>query len=432
MPMPTLKGNRSTTSSGPALTESERPSPGVNVEKTASQEQSDQSLAQLGPEVDLNLKRDLHWLRFSPALEQRFEHETSRSRSRYLLLGILIAIVIYNLFLLTDYLMLPDVFATAVVVRLGIVTPLALIVMGCLLRGLPSLARESLEAGIVLAAAVSLVYLLAQTEHALSTYYHPGLVLVILFGNVVVRLRFWFAVCTSLLIILLYALVRPGPETLATETVLVNVVMMATCAVFTLFANYILERDQRRGYLLNLRERVRRAELSVSNAELTRLSYSDPLTGIANRRELNRYLKNLADSRGFERIAFILFDIDHFKCYNDHYGHPAGDRCLTQVAHLLQQSLYRTGDLVARIGGEEFIAVLPDAGQRTAMLIAERLREAVEAAAIIHEASPIAPVVTVSAGVSEGPMEGDVLAILTAADTSLYRAKAAGRNCISD
>ena len=193
-----------------------------------------------------------------------------------------------------------------------------------------------------------------------------------------------------------------------------------------------VELNLKRDILLNLRERVRRAELSASNAELTRLSYSDPLTGIANRRELNRYLNNLADNRGFERIAFILFDIDHFKRYNDRYGHPAGDRCLTQVAQLLQKSLYRKGDLVARIGGEEFIMVLPDAGRRTAMLVAERLRETVEAAAIPHEASPIAPVVTVSAGVSEGPMSADVLPVLSEADTALYRAKAAGRNCVSD
>ncbi|MEC9483453.1 MAG: diguanylate cyclase [Halomonas sp.] len=432
MPTPTLKGSHSTPTPGATLPESERTLTGTDDQEATSQEQADRSLAQLGPEVELNLKRDLHWLRFSPALERLFERETSRSRARHLLLGGMIAIVIYDLFLITDYVMLPDIFLQALTVRLGILTPLALALMGCLARGLPSLLRESLEAGIVLAAAASLVYLLAQTEHALSTYYHTGLILMILFGNVVVRLRFWFAVCTSLLIICLYALVRPGPETLPDETLFINVVMMATCAIFTLFANYILERDQRRSYLINLRERVRRAELAMSNAELTRLSYADPLTGIANRRELNRYLKKLADSRGLERIAFILFDIDHFKRYNDYYGHPAGDACLIRVAEILRTSLFRPSDMVARIGGEEFLVVLPESNREMALLVAERLRVAVEAVAIPHEASPTAMVVTLSAGVSDGPMNGDVLSVLAAADTALYRAKRDGRNRVSD
>ncbi|SFH92807.1 GGDEF domain-containing protein [Modicisalibacter xianhensis] len=430
--MPTLQGQRPPPVQDATATPPEAPPHAAAAKASTPQEQADQALAQIGPDIELNLKRDLHWLRFTPALESLFEQETGKSRARHLLVGSVIAIVIYNLFLFTDVLMIPDIVMTAVMVRSGLITPLALLSMAVMWRGLPPLARESLEAGIVLLSAISLCYLLALTEAPQSPFYHPGLVLVILFGNVVVRLRFWFAVATSLTIIVLYALLRPGPATLTDEAVIINVVMMSSCAVFTLFANYILERDQRRGYLLGLRERVRRAELSVSNAELTRLSYADPLTGIANRRELNRYLKNLTDNRGFERIAFILFDIDHFKRYNDHYGHPAGDRCLTQVAQILQASLYRTGDLVARIGGEEFIVVLPDAGQRTALLIAERLREAVAAAAIPHEASPIRPVITLSAGVSEGAMDNDVLTILSAADTALYRAKAAGRNCVSE
>lgn len=430
--MPTLQGQRPPPVQDATAAPPEAPPHAAAAQASTPQEQADQALAQLGPDIELNLKRDLHWLHFTPALEALFEQETGASRARHLLLGGAIATLIYNLFLFTDVLMIPDIFMTAVMVRSGIVTPLALLLMAAMWRGLTPLVRESLEAGIVLLAASSLFYLLALTSTPQSPFYHPGLLLVILFGNVVVRLRFWFAVATSFTIIILYALIRPGPTTLTDEAVIINVVMMSSCAVFTLFANYILERDQRRGYLLGLRERVRRAELSVSNAELTRLSYADPLTGIANRRELNRYLKNLTDNRGFERIAFILFDIDHFKRYNDHYGHPAGDRCLTQVAHLLQASLYRTGDLVARIGGEEFIVVLPDAGQRTALLIAERLREAVEAAAIPHEASPIRPVITLSAGVSEGAMDNDLLTILSAADTALYRAKAAGRNCVSE
>ncbi|MDW5377141.1 diguanylate cyclase [Halomonas sp. HP20-15] len=393
---------------------------------------SDKELARLGPAIDDTLARGLSWLRFSPALETLFELETSAARARQLIMGGWLAVILYNAFLFTDYLMLPDIFETAALIRVAVITPLTLLFMAALKWGVRPLTREALEALIILVSASSLIVLLSLSEAPSSTYYHSGLALFIIYGNVVVRLRFWYALATSLAIVALYTAVPGSVVNFPPNVRLVNVITVGSCAAFTLFANYALEYDLRRSYLDSLCERVRRAKLSVSNRELTRLSHSDPLTGIANRRELDRYLRDLQQSPQYPAVAAIAFDIDYFKAYNDLYGHPAGDHCLAQVALILHGRLARNIDLVARTGGEEFVVLLPGASQTAALVIADGLRQAIEDAAIPHAASPVASVVTLSAGVAQGSFKNAPHAVLAGADAALYRAKLAGRNRTSD
>jgi diguanylate cyclase (GGDEF)-like protein len=128
-------------------------------------------------------------------------------------------------------------------------------------------------------------------------------------------------------------------------------------------------------------------------------------------------------------LTLVMADVDHFKRYNDRYGHLAGDECLKRVAAALQSAVNRPADLVARYGGEEFAVLLPET-DTTAALIAERCRELVAALAIRHEDSPVAPIVTLSCGVaSVRPQAGeDPSLLVAAADRALYRAKHEGRN----
>ncbi|NTW03237.1 MAG: GGDEF domain-containing protein [Oscillochloris sp.] len=107
------------------------------------------------------------------------------------------------------------------------------------------------------------------------------------------------------------------------------IIVLSSNSIFTLFANYTLERDRRQSYLLRLRDRMRRAELTASNVELTKLSQIDPLTGIAHQRELNNYLDRLQQDSRLDRIGVVMCDVDRFKFYNDFYGYPAGDKCLS-------------------------------------------------------------------------------------------------------
>jgi diguanylate cyclase (GGDEF)-like protein len=174
------------------------------------------------------------------------------------------------------------------------------------------------------------------------------------------------------------------------------------------------------------------ARLSEANKELKRLSSMDGLTGVANRRLFDNTLdiEWRRATRNQTRMAIVMMDIDHFKLYNDHYGHLAGDECLKKVAGALQTCLRRPSDLLARYGGEEFVALLPDTDQSGAMLLAKYGRQAVQKLALSHAASPVASVVTISLGVAATvPKNGQkATELVEAADQALYQAKKKGRN----
>ena len=168
---------------------------------------------------------------------------------------------------------------------------------------------------------------------------------------------------------------------------------------------------------------------------LRSLVFVDGLTGVANRRRFDEAL--LSEWRQCQRagtpLALLMIDIDHFKRYNDHYGHPTGDACLQQVAAVLKAAMQRASDLVARYGGEEFACLLPGCDQAAALAKAQALQAALAARAIAHAASPTAAWVTLSIGVEVArPQEGGrPAALVAAADAALYSAKHSGRNCIS-
>ena len=173
--------------------------------------------------------------------------------------------------------------------------------------------------------------------------------------------------------------------------------------------------------------------LQQANVALQRLSLVDAVTDVANRRQFDRALADewARAIRAGTSIALVLVDVDHFKPYNDRYGHPAGDDCLRRIAAVLGRTLLRAGDVVARYGGEEFGAILPLPDADAATAVAERMRKSVEALAMPHGAVPRG-VVTISGGVasSRPEMDSDPLDLVARADAALYEAKAAGRNRI--
>ncbi|MDB5960502.1 MAG: hypothetical protein JWP59_1796, partial [Massilia sp.] len=184
---------------------------------------------------------------------------------------------------------------------------------------------------------------------------------------------------------------------------------------------------------LEARVAERTAQLEDANRKLASLSVTDSLTGLANRRHFDDVLRRewARCQRAGSGIGVIMLDIDHFKKFNDRYGHQAGDACLAQVAAGLQGALRRPGDLLARYGGEEFCVVLPDTDVASAARIAEHLRMAIAALALPHAAAA-AGVVSISVGVAvvrpAPTMAAD--ALLRSADDALYQAKANGRNTV--
>lgn len=174
--------------------------------------------------------------------------------------------------------------------------------------------------------------------------------------------------------------------------------------------------------------------LEESNRRLTELSNQDSLTGIANRRcfdaTLEREYSRLRRSRS--QLSVILFDVDHFKEYNDFYGHVMGDECLHQVGRVLASSVSRSVDLVARYGGEEFACILPDTNLDGALKIAEKIRQRIQDLKIEHKKSSVSYFVTASFGVTTVRYSPDISLedIIAMADKLLYKAKVSGRNRI--
>ncbi|NIC37152.1 diguanylate cyclase [Halomonas desiderata] len=163
---------------------------------------------------------------------------------------------------------------------------------------------------------------------------------------------------------------------------------------------------------------------------LRELTLHDPLTGVANRRLFDQRLAELLHHSGTHQChAAMMIDIDHFKLYNDHYGHQAGDACLITLAQHMEAQLKPLGFLVARTGGEEFSVLLPNTSEDEALRLARELLEAIEALGLDHETSPTSRNVTVSIGIATQQANtaapGD---IMRAADHALYQAKASGRN----
>lgn len=175
----------------------------------------------------------------------------------------------------------------------------------------------------------------------------------------------------------------------------------------------------------------RTTELAAANAELERLSMTDALTGVANRRRFDEELQDecLRAARNHTALALVILDIDHFKLYNDHYGHQGGDAALQAVAQALTTGLREGSDLLARYGGEEFVMLLPQATHQGCARVAERARAAVQALQLPHEKSPFGQV-TISLGLAiVEPTHGfSPESLVARADAALYLAKEKGRN----
>jgi diguanylate cyclase (GGDEF)-like protein len=186
-------------------------------------------------------------------------------------------------------------------------------------------------------------------------------------------------------------------------------------------------------YTGDLERRVaeRTAQLEDANRKLVMLSVTDGLTGLANRRHFDETLISewARAKRTRQPMAVIMIDVDHFKNYNDCYGHQAGDECLKSIAGVLRERAQRAGDLVARYGGEEFSVVLPNTEAAGAQRLAAMMRQSVELLDIAHEQSA-AGKVTISVGVAVQAFDCDTDAecLLRAADKALYLAKHGGRN----
>ncbi len=406
-------------------------------------------------------------LRFPPRLEQRFEADTGAERSRSMMVlgafGFLFGTLLYPVLQAN----VPDVAGQCRLLYLEIAMPLGFAISAAMWLRPPPALREGLT---LLANAVCIcvtMYLFALSHNTYVPLFVSASAVLLVYSAIGIQLRFAYALVAMVLVIVTYTLaLRVRPDISLDEQRNLIVVASATAA-YLMLANWRLERAHRRSYLMILRERLQRQDLSLRNIELDELARRDPLTGLANRRAYDSWLAtawaqeassdkaasekaasgdkaggiNLsaiiaggikigAEKPARGRLGLIVIDVDRFKAFNDFYGHAAGDSCLKNIAICLREQLRGTTDLVARLGGEEFAVLLPALSEANCADVAERMRLAVQRLELPHSGLGPHGLVTVSAGVASTlivPAQSPA-ALFEAADSALYEAKISGRN----
>lgn len=375
------------------------------------------------------------WLRFPAPLERRFQAEALEPRRKLLFICGLIGVVSICLGSVKLAELMPDIVNVAF---RNLYWILAASMVGVLSFWLvPPRWRRTWQGE--LGTAVPLLLLNAgliygcMVSRADTTFTHSAaLVSSVMYACIAARLRFYWSLgCALLTFAGFLALARP-------HTPLQELIVQATAAlmgvsyVFALAANYAFEHSERRTWLLRQVAAQQHGELAERSEHLRRLSTLDPLTQLYNRRQFEAELAQAWSQARDQQapVALLTMDVDHFKHYNDRYGHPAGDACLVQVAQILSAVAQHHGGVCARLGGEEFALLLPGCNQAGAMRAGIDLCAQVAQARLPHQASPVAPHVTVSVGAAQlHPAQGGHAAMLEAlADNALYRAKRAGRH----
>jgi diguanylate cyclase (GGDEF)-like protein len=360
---------------------------------------------------------------------QAFELYQDTHYRRFLLYVNLLGQAAYWSYAFVDMIIIPDVGVLSLWVRtlfIGVFLPvvLAAFYWSKNVRLLDLL----LPMQIVVAAVTWFLLLGASQSQLVGTYQYAAVIFIVL-ANLGIQVYFLPSVITSLTIT---AVTMTGVYDLAEghgDAILVFTLVYLPVFLFSLFISWSTTQDRRRAFLRSILDDLARQELAEANRKLAVQAHTDPLTGLHNRRsfeELARREFALAARNG-SPMSLLLFDIDHFKHVNDSYGHDVGDKVLQSVAKLAKQEL-RGHDVLARFGGEEFIALLPSLTQDDAYLVAERLRACLAQCRIaVDDSTEIS--ITISVGLSRhtlGP--GDLGVMIKAADKALYQAKKQGRN----
>lgn len=379
------------------------------------------TLAAVEVQIGLGSKRST---KFPPELERRFEADNSDRRCNRLARGVLLLMTSYNLFVIVDYLLLPDIWIVSALLHFGLVTPWMLLAAYLISRRPQPFAREFIAATIPILVFLQIDICFYLTKCEIAAHYQYVVILTIFYTNISVhRLQFRFALgVTSFAVVCHCGVLSTVSYVSPTEAFLI-VAQIMMCAYMTTIVNFKMERDQRRAYLSSLHEKI----LHLEAAEV---AGRDPLTGLPNRLKLERTIADLwaGEHGAAAMVSLVMLDIDHFKSVNDQYGHSKGDLCLKKVAALISEEVTTYDGLAVRYGGEEFLLVLPGMLSSDAVELAERLRRRLEDISLSGTFGPQLTI-TASFGVA-GAMVSDLSSesLIAAADKALYVAKRSGRN----
>lgn len=370
-------------------------------------------------------------LRFPAPLEEEFQLDYARRYRTHMQLAILLGLAALLACGVIDPFWQPSVSGQLWTVRLLTVIPLT----GLLLLSRLALGEKHMQPLAALASCLAVAGLVGLSITSLEPfchYYSSAITLVMLIVFVLSRLQFGWGVGSALAMMAILNIGLFGfsrhPDL---KIAVINNFVFAASAVFALVGTFLIERSLRQNYLQARLLNLQNSGLEESNLRLQYLTAIDGLTQIANRRSLDMTLTTewQRAMRKGEPLGVVMIDVDHFKLFNDTYGHQAGDHCLQGVAGTLKDFARRPGDLAARYGGEEFVLVLTNNTAAQAQGVAERVRDKILALAIPHQCSSHGSV-TASFGVASivPTAQMNPEALLLAADQALYKAKESGRN----
>ncbi len=372
----------------------------------------------------------------SPALLQTLYRKDSEEMQRVgIRQGLWAAVLVYLLFSITDMLLIPDAALPAIAVRftIGIST---LIMVELQYRENAPAAQMDLTCAVALVLAyVGWLFAAITTRHTETiSYYLVFGAIFMMSANLFFSFRFQFSIFVSgvMLLASLSVLFYLFPHKQIYQ--LSFGIFHISCFIFTSYVNWKLNRERYNVFLNALEAKMQHNEATERGKALLKLSRTDPLTGLENRRAVDERLRDhwgAWQQRG-RRFAVLLIDVDFFKRYNDCYGHQEGDRCLILVAEALSKTIDAHNASIGRYGGEEFIVITSLDSQEEVEDFAEEIRSTIEKLALRHDQRRDGmQIVTVSIGAAftRHQTGAKLEKIIHEADRALYLAKASGRNC---
>jgi diguanylate cyclase (GGDEF)-like protein len=395
------------------------------------------------PQAGAHLHATLTWSAGAPRfvnqeIERKYRADALAHTGLANRIGIVALVTIFNLFFFTESKLSPEVITLSAWLRFAVLTPLTALFLVSDWRGW--LGRWRTQGAMMIALATTLIAA-AEWRHVTSTTAIPNIEAASLLQLGALGLRLSVRqtgvfVALSCMIYIAGISLSPCMSSLALPSLVLT--DLAIGIAIMVFNTRVDVRD-RRVFLLVLQAEEGRALLAAQNIALDRLLHMDALTGLGNRRCFDEALAAAWAHAEASRtpLGLVMFDIDHFKPFNDRLGHRAGDECLRALGAAVAACVREPGDTLARYGGEEFALILPGAMLADAAAAAERIRRAIVDLAIPHPASTQTGCLTVSLGVAcavpgiGGPGSMSVAspgALVEAADRCLYAAKRRGRN----
>lgn len=382
-----------------------------------------------------NGARDKLTLPAAPELWALYREHGDKDRRQGIRQGLWIAVLTYLLFSVTDLVLIPDVALYTIACRFAVAIAVLSMMEIEVRIGAPTSRLD-----ITCAVALVLGYLgwllpsLMSNEHENLSHYLIYGTIFMMGANLFFSLRFRLSLLASGVMLAAFfgALFQFAPLDRAYQITLGT--FFVSCFVFTSYVNWKLQQERFKVFVNALEAKYLQKEAVERGKTLLRLSNTDYLTGLENRRSIDSRLREhwrqwQQEGRGF---SVLLIDVDFFKRYNDFYGHQRGDRCLIQVAEALHRIIQTHEGSIGRFGGEEFIVIAKAASDEKVLRLAEEIRQTIEQIQLSHEERRDGvSIVTVSVGAAVAKVHSTskLEKIIDQADRALYAAKAHGRNC---